>query len=103
MDIIGQPATEFALKFAPLVFVRPGELRKTTWSEFDLDRAEWRIPAAPDVIELQLARAERDEARGAYNRAQRLDDRRKMMQAWADFLDELRGQRSVVPITYRAA
>lgn len=34
-----------ALRFAPLVFVRPGELRKAEWSEFDLDKAEWRIPA----------------------------------------------------------
>jgi len=34
-----------ALKFAPLVFVRPGEIRMATWSEFDLDKAEWRIPA----------------------------------------------------------
>ena len=33
-----------ALRFAPLVFVRPGELRLATWSEFDLDQAEWRIP-----------------------------------------------------------
>jgi integrase len=30
---------------APLVFVRPGELRGAEWSEFDLERAEWRIPA----------------------------------------------------------
>lgn len=41
----GQPATEAALKLAPLVFVRPGELRKAQWSEFDLANAEWRIPA----------------------------------------------------------
>ena len=34
-----------ALKLAPLVFVRPGELRKAEWSEFDLDKAEWNIPA----------------------------------------------------------
>jgi len=34
-----------ALRFAPLVFVRPGELRQAEWSEFDLDKAEWRIPA----------------------------------------------------------
>ena len=33
------------LKLAPLTFVRPGELRHATWSEFDLDHAEWRIPA----------------------------------------------------------
>jgi hypothetical protein len=52
---------------------------------------------SPDVIELQLAHAERDEVRGAYNRAQRLVDRRKMMQAWADYLDQLRAQ----PLTTR--
>ena len=44
----------------------------------------------PDLIELQLAHAERNEVRSAYNRAQRLDERRKMMQAWADHLDDLR-------------
>jgi integrase len=58
----------------------------------------------PDLIELQLAHAERDEVRGAYNRAQRLGDRRKMMQAWADYLDSLRTGAKVVPIeTERAA
>ncbi len=35
-----------ALRLAPLVFVRPGELRMAEWSEFDLEKAEWRIPAA---------------------------------------------------------
>lgn len=34
-----------ALRFAPLVFVRPGELRKAEWSEIDLENAEWNIPA----------------------------------------------------------
>ena len=43
---VGQPATEFALKLAPYVFARPIELRAAEWSEFDLDKAEWRIPAA---------------------------------------------------------
>ncbi len=168
----GQPCTEAALKLAPLVFVRPGELRAAEWSEFDLAKAEWRIPAErmkmreqhivplatqavailealqpitgsgkylfpaltttarcmsenaltaalrrmgysgeqmtwhgfrsmastllneqafdPDVIELQLAHKERNKVRGAYNKAQRLPERRKMMQAWADYLDELR-------------
>jgi integrase len=42
----GHPVTAFALKLAPLVFVRPGELRAAEWSEFDLADAEWRIPAA---------------------------------------------------------
>jgi len=45
---------------------------------------------APDLIELQLAHKERNETRGAYNRASRLAERRKMMQAWADYLDGLR-------------
>jgi integrase len=176
----GQPSTEYALKLLPLTFVRPGELRGAEWSEFDLDAAEWRIPAArmkmgeqhvvplstqaveilrelqpltgggkylfpslrtaarpisnntlnaalrrlgfsgnemvshgfrsmastclneqgwpPDLIELQLAHAERDEVRGAYNRAQRLADRRKMMQSWAGYLDGLRTGADVVPI-----
>jgi len=180
----GQPATECALKIAPLVFVRPSELRKAEWSEFDLDGAEWRIPAKrmkmkeqhivplsqqavallrelqpttgtgryvfpsianadrplsentinaslrrlgfsgdemtghgfrsmastclneqgwhPDVIELQLAHSERDEVRAAYNRAQRLAERRKMMQAWADYLDGLRAGANVVPLRHRA-
>jgi integrase len=177
----GQPVTAMALKLAPLVFVRPGELRGAEWSEFDLEGAEWRIPAArmkmgeqhivplsrqavaivrelhaltgrgryvfpsllsaerpmsdntinaslrrlgytsdeqtghgfrsmastllneqgfpPDVIELQLAHAERNKVRAAYNRAQRLEERRKMMQAWADYLDGLKPASSnVVPI-----
>ncbi|WP_246237674.1 tyrosine-type recombinase/integrase [Caldichromatium japonicum] len=38
-------ATKCALRLAPLVFVRPGELRKAQWCEFDLDKGEWRIPA----------------------------------------------------------
>ena len=42
----GQLITLAALKLAPLIFVRPGELRTTKWSEFDLDAGEWKIPAA---------------------------------------------------------
>jgi integrase len=41
----------------------------------------------PDVIERQLAHAERNEVRAAYNHAQYLPERRKMMQWWADYLD----------------
>jgi integrase len=170
--------TEFALKLAPLLFVRPGELRYARWEEIDLesDDPEWRIPAAkmkmrrmhivplsrqasallkelqgheidspyvfpshmerrrpisentlgaalrrmgfsnremtahgframastllnergyhPDLIELQLAHAERNEVRAAYNRAVRLSERREMMQDWADYLDTLRQKTS---------
>jgi len=177
---IGQPATHAALRLAPLVFVRPGELRAAEWREFDVDSAEWRIPAermkmrephlvplsrqalavledlrpltgsgrylfpslrtparpisentlnaalrrlgygseemtahgframastllnergfAPDVIELQLAHAERNKVRAAYNRAQRLQERRQMMQDWANYLDGLRAGGKVVAI-----
>jgi integrase len=178
----GHIVTACALKLAPLVFVRPGELRHAEWTEFDLDGHEpqWRIPAAkmkmraqhlvplasqavallrelqpvtgrgryvfpslcggsrpmsentvnaalrrlgysteemtghgfrslastclneqgyhPDLIELQLAHAERNQIRSAYNKAQRLPERRKMMQAWADYLDGLRAGGNVVPI-----
>ena len=170
----GQRPTESALKLAPLVFVRPTELRAAEWSEFNLntEHPEWRIPAnrmkmsekhivplalqaiailrelepitgagryvfpslrggdrplsentvnyalrsmgysgeeitghgframastclneqgfPPDVIELQLAHAERNEVRAAYNRAKRIPERRAMMQSWADYLDKLR-------------
>jgi integrase len=177
----GQPATAVALKLAPLVFVRPGELRAAEWAELDLDSKEptWRIPASrmkmdrehivplskqavavlrelkpitghgrfvfpaittparpmsentlnaalrrlgysgsemtshgfrslastllnergwhPDLIELQLAHAERNKVRGAYNRASRLAERRKMMQTWADYLDKLRAAKVLGP------
>ncbi len=168
----GYAIVTYAMKLAPLTFVRPGELRNAEWSEFNLEREEWRIPAArmkmkeqhivplarqaleiitqlkdvtgqgkylfpsvrtadrpisdntvnaalrrmgyakdemtghgfrsmastllneqgwnPDAIERQLAHAERNKVRAAYNFAEFLPERRKMMQAWADYLDELR-------------
>lgn len=61
-----------ALRLAPLVFVRPGELRHAEWSEFDLDAAEWRIPAekmkmrAPHIVPLGQAA---DEASARARRA----------------------------------
>lgn len=180
----GQPSTKYALKLAPYVFVRPGELRAAEWSEFDLDAAEWRIPGKrmkmgeqhivplasqvvdllnelrpitgdgtllfpsltsaerpisdntlnaalrrmgytgeqmvahgfrstassllneqnwnPDLIELQLAHAERNKVRAAYNRAERLPERRRMMQAWADYLGALKAGGNVVSIRKKA-
>ncbi|HET7831821.1 MAG TPA: integrase arm-type DNA-binding domain-containing protein [Gallionella sp.] len=41
----GQFITKCALRLAPLLFVRPGELRKAEWAEIDLEKAEWNIPA----------------------------------------------------------
>ena len=163
---------KYALQFAPLVFVRPGELRHAEWEEIDFENAEWNIPAGkmkmkephlvplseqaleilkelknltgsgrylfpgrtsqrpmsenailaalrrmgyekdemsghgframartlldevlqirPDFIEHQLAHAIRDPNGRAYNRTAHLNERRKMMQTWANYLDGLR-------------
>jgi integrase len=181
---VGQPATAAALKLAPLLFVRPGNLRAMEWAELDLKAAEWRIPAGkmksreehvvplpaqavtilrelqpltgrgrfcfpslrtsdrpmsentvnaalrrlgfdgdtmtghgframastrlnelgwqPDVIERQLAHAERNKVRAAYNRAQHMAERQRMMQAWADYLDGLRTGAKVIAIKRKA-
>lgn len=167
----GSSVVRAALQFAPLVFVRPGELRNAEWKEFDLEAAEWRIPAekmkmgeqhfvplsvqsiailrdlhavtgqgpyvfpsertnkrpmsentinvalrilgytseqmtghgfrsmastllhelgwAHHVIERQLAHAERNKVVAAYNHAQYLIERRKMMQSWSTYLESL--------------
>ena len=53
---------------------------------------------ATDVVERQLAHAERNKVRAAYNRALHLPERKRMMQAWADYLDGLRENAQVVPI-----
>ena len=53
----------------------------------------------PDVIELQLAHAD-SSVRAIYNRATRLPERRKMMQAWADHLDALKAGGNVVPFRH---
>ncbi len=42
----GQASTVAALRLLPLVFTRPGELRRAEWSEFDFEKAVWTIPAA---------------------------------------------------------
>ena len=184
----GMPITRAALQLAPLVFVRPGELRKAEWVEFDLDAAQWRIPAArmkrtkqeklsgtahvvplsrqavailrelhpltghgrylfpsprtrerpmsdngvlsalrrmgfpsdemtghgframartllaerlgvdEAVIEAQLAHAVKDSLGRAYNRTEFLEQRREMLQTWADYLDRLRDGAEVIPI-----
>lgn len=53
---------------------------------------------SPDVIERQLAHAERNAVRAAYNRASYLPERQKMMQAWSDYLDGLANGAKVVTI-----
>jgi len=49
----GHIVTKCALQLAPLVFVRPGELRHAEWLEIDLDNAEWKIPA--EKMKMNLA------------------------------------------------
>lgn len=187
-DYQGLPTTRAALKLAPLVFLRPGELRQAEWSEFDLDAAVWTVPAArmkrtkqqkvsgaphlvplsrqavavlrelepltgrgryvfpsprggsrpmsdnavlsalrrmgfakdemsghgframartlmaerlgvpESVVEAQLAHAVRDSLGRAYNRTEFVDQRREMMQQWADYLDSLRRGAQVLPL-----
>jgi integrase len=187
-DYKGMPVTRAALQLAPLVFVRPGELRKAEWCEFDLDARQWRIPAArmkrtrqeklsgaahvvalsrqavavlgdlhtltghgrfvfpsprtgerpmsdngvlsalrsmgfpkdemtghgframartllaeqlgidEAVIEAQLAHAVKDALGRAYNRTEFLEQRRRMLQTWADYLDKLREGAEVIPL-----
>jgi integrase len=178
----GQPTTRAALRLAPHVFVRPGELRQAEWKEFDLDAAVWSIPAEktkmrrrhrvplarqsliilrelqeitgngrylfpsvrtvarpisentlnaalrrlgyssaamsthgfrsmaatrlnemgrwnPDAIERQLAHQEANAVRRAYTySAEYWSERVSMMQAWADYLDELREGGMVLPL-----
>lgn len=168
----GQPITIAALKLAPLVFTRPGELRQAKWADIDLEDATWTFEASktglplivplshqamsilrdlhgltgrtefvfPGIrsskrpmsnatikaaldrmgfkgqmtahgframartilaerlnypehyIEQQLAHKVRDSNGRAYNRTQFLEQRREMLQGWANYLDELRSE-----------
>ena len=179
-DYRGSIVTRCALQLAPLFFVRPGELRQAEWSEFNLETAEWRIPAEKmkagvlhivplskqalsvlreiqpltgngryvfpsprtekrpmssnailsalrrmgyakdemsghgfrsmastllneqgwnrDAIERQLAHAERNSVRAAYNYAEFMPERKKMMQAWADYLEEIKAGAKIIQI-----
>jgi integrase len=49
------------------------------------------------VIEMQLAHVDRNKVRGIYNRAEYLNERIRMMQAWADYLDSLKAGAKVLP------
>lgn len=57
-----------------------------------------RLHLDESVIEAQLAHAVRDSLGRAYNRTEFLDQRRQMMQAWADYLDQLRRGASIIPL-----
>ena len=57
-----------------------------------------RLSYAPEVIEHQLAHAVPDKLGNAYNRTKFIDERRRMMQDWADYLDKLKAGAQVVPL-----
>src|SRR5208337_1087422 len=56
------------------------------------------LQVRPDFIEHQLAHAVRDPNGRAYNRTAHLNERRKMMQTWADYLDGLKVGAKVLPL-----
>ena len=56
-----------------------------------------------DVIERQLAHSERDEVRAAYNRAEYLPERKKMMRHWADYIDSLATGQNVIKAQFGKA
>lgn len=56
-----------------------------------------------DVVELCLAHTERNAVRRAYNHALHLDERRRLLQWWADLTDQARASRTVVPFRRAAA
>ena len=55
-----------------------------------------------DLIERQLAHSEKNSVRAAYNRAEYLPERKKMMQEWADYLDKLKVGAEVIPLREQA-
>lgn len=66
--------------------------------------ARERLKVPVDVLEAQLAHAKRGDVQKAYDRTQFLEERRDMMQRWADYLDALReGSAKVVSIGRKAA
>ena len=56
----------------------------------------------PELIEHQLAHAVRDPLGRAYNRTSYLPERKAMMQAWSDYLDELKAGAKIIPIRQAA-
>ncbi len=62
-DFKGSFIVKCALQFAPLVFVRPGELRHAEWSEIDFDAAEWNIP----VEKMKLSTREKIKRKGDFH------------------------------------
>jgi integrase len=61
------------------------------------EQGQWN----PDAIERQLGHAETDDVRRAYARGEHWDERIRMMQSWADYLDQLRSGAKVLQGSFR--
>ena len=61
-----------------------------------------RLRVQPEIIEHQLAHRVPDSLGTAYNRTKYLDDRKRMMQVWSDYLDELKEGGKVIKMPLRA-
>ena len=68
------------------------------WPYGQFDEQGWNH----QLIERQLAHAERNAVNAAYNFAEHLPERRKMMQAWADYLDGLKAGADMIPLLRKA-
>jgi len=60
--------------------------------------ARERLRIAPDVLEAQIAHAKKGEVQAAYDRTQFLEERHKLIQQWADYIDALKNNETVVPL-----
>lgn len=60
--------------------------------------ARERLRIDPDVLEAQIAHAKKGEVQAAYDRTQFLDERHKLIQQWADYIDALKNNETVVPL-----
>lgn len=79
-----------------------GRQSETTRSE--RDNAHTVLADGVDLgAQRKLAHAERDSVRAAYNRAEYLPERKKMMQGWADYLDQLKAGAKVISLHGEAA
>jgi integrase len=72
-------------------------LNELGWDDAEIER-QLSHKQKGDVIDKQLAKADKNRIRGIYNQAEYLATRRKMMQAWADYLDGLRQPAPAVAI-----
>ncbi|MXS82021.1 tyrosine-type recombinase/integrase [Nitrosomonas oligotropha] len=60
--------------------------------------ARERLRIAPDVLEAQIAHAKKGEVQAAYDRTQFLEERHKLIQQWADYIDALKNNETVIPL-----